>query len=221
MKNINVTVNRETRKVTLPKSIIGNDGENLQENLVFSFDDEFVDGQGRLEIILPNKTSNFINLTKIGETYQMPVKSILTKTGRIYMQLVIDEGTNENSVPIFKSNDFYVIVNKSINAVEEAPEGYEQWIEIANAKINLMEALMQDLEQKVQSGYFNGKDALINGYNTLEIIAGDNIIIEQEGNQLKISAIGVTPYPDNVLMTSDENIFMTSDDAYFVVKESE
>ena len=92
MENINVKINRETRKIVdLPKSTIGNDGENLQENLVFSFEDEFVDGQGRLEIILPNKTRNFINLTKIGETYQMPVKSILTKTGRIYMQLVIDE----------------------------------------------------------------------------------------------------------------------------------
>ena len=141
MENFNIKINKKNRQVDLPKNTIGNDGENLQENLVFSFDDEFVDGQGRLEIIFPNKTKNYINLTKIGETYQTPVKSVMTKTGRLDMQLVIDEGTDENSVPIFKSNDFFVIVKKSINAVEEAPEGYAQWIEIANAKLNQIDNL--------------------------------------------------------------------------------
>lgn len=34
----------------------------------------------------------------------------------------------------------------------------------------------------------DGKDALINGYNTVEIIAGDNVSIEQVGNRLKINS---------------------------------
>ena len=222
MENIDIVINKRTRMIQdLPRTVIGNDGENLQENLVFSFEDEFAEGQARLEVLMPDKTKEWYPLTQVEETYQLPVKSILTKIGKIYMQVVVDEGTDENSVPIFKSNIFYVIVNKSINAVGEAPEGYTLWLEIANAKINEMNLLMQDLQAKVESGYFNGKDALINGFNTLEIVAGNNIIIEQVGNQLIISAVGVSPLPDNHLETSDGNIFKTIDDAYFIVKESD
>jgi len=221
MENIDIVINKKTRMIDeISKTVIGNDGENLQENLVFSFDDEFVNGQARLELLMPDKTKTWFSLTPVDETYQLPVKSLLTKIGKIYMQLVIDEGTDEESVPIFKSNIFYVIVNKSINAVgEEPPEGYSQWIEIANAKINQMDLMMEDLQVKVDSGYFNGKDALINGYNTLEIVAGNNIIIEQVGNRLIISAI--SSLPDNHLETSDGNVFKTIDDAYFIVKESD
>lgn len=220
MENIDIVINKKTRMIQdLPRTVIGNDGENLQENLVFSFEDEFVEGQARLELLMPNKEKQWFPLTQVEETYQLPVKSILTKIGKIYMQVVVDEGTDENSVPIFKSNIFYVIVNKSINAVDEAPEGYELWIEIANAKINEMNLMMQDLQAKVDSGYFNGKDAKINGLNTLEIVAGNNIIIEQIGNRLIISAI--SSLPDNHLETSDGNIFKTIDDAYFIVKESD
>lgn len=43
----------------------------------------------------------------------------------------------------------------------------------------------------------DGKDATINGVNALEIVAGNNISIEQQGNTLTISATGGT-LPDNV-----------------------
>ena len=151
MENINIVINKQTRMIQdLPRAIIGNDGENLQENLVFSFDDEFVQGQARLEIIMPDKTKTWFSLTQVEETYQLPVKSLLTKIGKIYMQLVIDEGTDENSVPIFKSNIFYVICNKSINAPgEEPPEGYQSWLEIANAKLNLIDEKLEDVDDAI------------------------------------------------------------------------
>ena len=217
-----IVINKQSRKIANKDVIkIGIDGENLQEKLIFKFDDEFVDGQARIEIEFEDETKNYITLSKNGESYELPIKSVITKKGLHYMQLVIDESAEQESIPIFKSEKFYVKVSESINAVEEAPEGYTQWIEIANAKINEMNLMMQDLQTKVDSGYFNGKDALINGFNTLEIVAGQNIIIEQVGNQLIISAIGVTPLPDNHLETSDGNVFKTIDDAYFIVKESE
>ena len=49
MKEILINVSKETRMVDLNKSVIGNDGENLQGKLVFTFVDEFVNGQARLE----------------------------------------------------------------------------------------------------------------------------------------------------------------------------
>ena len=271
MENINVKINRKTRNTFLSRSVIGNDGENLQENLVFTFDDEFVEGQARLELIMPDKTLAWFPLTQVEETYQLPVKSIMTKIGKILMQVVIDEGTDQESIPIFKSNIFPVICNKSINAPgEEPPEGYASWLEIANTKLNQMDNFDIDavkegntstvtitnrfgIEKSVeildgepgQDGVtptignngnwylgdidtgkpsrgeqgLNGQDAKINGYNTLEIVAGNNIIIEQVGNRLIISATG--GLPDNHLETSDGNVFMTSDNAYFIVKESD
>lgn len=140
MENINVKINKATRQVTLPKSVIGNDGENLQEKLVFYFEDQFVDGTARIEIHKTNSVSTYIMLTKVNETYELPIKSIITTNGKIDMQLVITEGTNEEEIPIFKSNTFYVVVNSSINAEIEQPDEYAEWIDIANEKLNELDA---------------------------------------------------------------------------------
>ena len=230
MRDIEVKISKESRQVELSKYVIGNDAENLQGNLVFTFptifegkeiENEFVDGQARLEYTIDGEDYFIPNLTKQDESYIVPIRSVLTKKGKVDMQLVITEGTDQNEIPIFKSNVFFVTVNRSINAEIEEPSEYPSWVEIFETYINKIDATLQDLQEKVDSGYFNGKDALINGVNSLQLIAGDNIILEQNDNILKISAIGVTPYPDNHLETSDGNIFMTSDNAYFIVKESE
>lgn len=144
MDNVLIEINKKTRQVFLTNSVIGNDGENLQENLVFSFNDEFVDGTGRLELIKPDKEKSYIMLDKIDETYQIPVKSIITKGGRLTMQLVITQGTDPNAIPIFKSNKFYVVVNSSINFLIEEPDDYPQWIDVANTKLNeIDEAILE------------------------------------------------------------------------------
>ena len=145
MKNINIKVNKETRKIVLSKSVIGNDGENLQGKLIFSFDDEFVNGTARLELNR-NNIQSYIMLTKVDNTYELPIKSMITKTGKLYMQLVITEGTNENEIPIFKSNVFFVIVNPSINAEIEEPEDptYPQWIDVANTKLNEIDSAIEE-----------------------------------------------------------------------------
>jgi hypothetical protein len=144
MKDIIIKINKETRKVDLTKTVIGNDSENLQGNLVFAFTDEFVDGTARLEYEISNE-NGYIMLLKQDETYYIPIKSILTKKGQINMQLVITEGTNENEIPVFKSNVFYMTCNKSINAEIETPDEYSQWIDIANAKLNELEEAIKEI----------------------------------------------------------------------------
>lgn len=147
MEDIMIIINKQSRMVqNISKKTIGNDGENLQENLVFSFSDEFVDGTARLELTMPDDTNSYVMLTKTNETYQIPVRSLLTKTGKIYMQLVITEGTNQNDIPIFKSNRFFVKVNESINAETLAEEDYPDFIDIASAKLNEMDELMEAAE---------------------------------------------------------------------------
>jgi hypothetical protein len=145
MKDLKVKVSRMTRMVDLPKNFIAVDGENLQSNLVFEFTDEFVNGQGRLEYHL-GSNKNYITLNKANEQYSIPIKNVITKKGKIRMQLVVTEGTDEEEIPVFKSNVFDLYCNESINAVNEAPDGYELWIEQANAKLNQMDELIARVE---------------------------------------------------------------------------
>lgn len=154
MENIIAKIEKNTRKVYLSKSVIGNDGENLQEKLVFSFD-SFVNGTARLELNR-NNTQSYVMLTKVDNTYELPIKSLITKVGKLDLQLVITEGTNENEIPIFKSNVFFVIVNSSINAEIEEEEDYPQWIDVANTRLNEIDEALDDLQDKVDSGYFKG-----------------------------------------------------------------
>ncbi len=156
MNNINIKINKNTRQVNLQKSVIGNDGENLQDKLVFSFDN-FVDGTARLEILKQGETASYIMLTKENETYELPIKSVITKAGRLNMQLIITEGTDDEEIPVFKSNQFYMIVNSSINAEIEEDDEYPQWIDVANTKLNEIDDALDDLQDKVDSGYFKGE----------------------------------------------------------------
>lgn len=145
MEDIKVKINREKREVDPKQIFIGADGENLQGNIIFSFEDEFVQGQARLDIEFRDGNKGQITeLKQVGETYVLPIKSEITKYSGCIAQLVIDEGTDENSIPIFKSLYVGLIVAESINATTEVPERYTEWIDSANAKLNQMDNL--DLE---------------------------------------------------------------------------
>ena len=240
MQDFNITVSKSTGEVWLNQYTIGRDSENLQKNFVFGFSDEFVNGQARLEMSIDGQDS-WITLTKDNdnETYYVPIQSAVTKCGKIFMQLVITEGEIEEGIPIFKSNVFYVFVDESINAEIEQPEEYPTWIEIANEKLNEIdnldiEATKEDdtatititkkdgTEQSVEikdgetgpQGATGpaGQDATINGVNTLNIVAGDNIEIEQENNTMTISSTGggggASEY---VVRLTKENDEITSD----------
>ena len=153
MSDLIIKIEKQTRKVELNQIYLGNDHENLQENLIFTFD-EFVDGQARLEYEI-NDTKNYIILTKEGETYTTPVKDVITiyqeeTVGKIKIQLVITQGTNEEEIPVFKSNIFYLRCRPSINAVNEAPEGYELWIEQANEKLNEFSEAIEDITEALE-----------------------------------------------------------------------
>ncbi len=138
---IKIKIEKNTRQVYLNNGFIGNDNENLQDNLEFSFKDEFVNGQARLELQFENKEKTFIVLDKVEETYITPITNIMTITGQVYAQLVVTEGIDGESIPIFKSNIFYFYVGESINAETGDEEPYIEWIDRANAKLNQIDNL--------------------------------------------------------------------------------
>ncbi len=184
MENINIKINKETRQVNLSKSVIGNDGENLQDKLIFEFN-EFVNGTARLELLKQGETASYIMLTKVDETYELPIRSVITKAGKLNMQLVITEGTDDEEIPIFKSNQFYVIVNSSINAEIEEEEEYPQWIDVANTKLNEIDEALDDLQDKVDSGYFKGEkgDKGDKGDQGIQGIQGERGLQGEQGIQ--------------------------------------
>lgn len=146
MNDIIIRISKETRMVDVYKSFIGNDGENLQGNLIFEFKDEVVDGVGRIEYEIQGD-KKYAMLSKIDNLYIIPIKSVLTVTGQINMQLVITEDDTEEGIPIFKSNVFYIYCNKSINAEIEEPEDYANWIEVANQNMIKMNKIIIEAEQ--------------------------------------------------------------------------
>lgn len=148
---IKIEVEKSTRKVVLDRAIIGNDLENLQDELEFSFKDEFVNGAGRLDYELPNGDKGYIPLTKVGETYTIPLRNVLMKEGLVYFQIVITQVEIEEEIPVFKSNTFYFIVSHSINAEEEAPDDYQTWIDLIEEKIAEVENLNINAE-RVEDG---------------------------------------------------------------------
>ena len=161
---IKIKIEKQTRQVYLNNGYIGNDNENLQDTLEFSFKDEFVDGQARLELKFEDNTKTFITLEKENETYTIPITNIMTVKGQVYAQLVVTEGTNIEEVPIFKSNVFYFYVNESINAETGAPEPYIEWIDKADAKLNEVEEALDTIDGKLDD-----IDTAINEANSLDL----------------------------------------------------
>ena len=192
MNDFIVSVEKTTRMVILTKTTIGNDFENLQEKLIFKFTDSFVDGTGRLEYKI-GSTKNYILLAKENDTYTLPIQNIITREGKIEMQLVITEGTNDDNIPVFKSNVFWLYCNKSINAVDEAPSSYELWIETANAKLNLMDEALTEVDN------LNINVNKIDTTTTVEITKKDgttktvNILDGERGENGTDGQDGITP----------------------------
>ena len=240
MENLEIKVSRKTRMVDLPRQFISVEGENLQSKLVFFFIDEFVNGQARLEYeIKGNK--NYMLLDKESETYTIPVKNVITKEGQIDMQLVITEGTNEEEIPVFKSNKFYLFCNSSINAVNKAPDGYELWIEKANAKLNEVDNVDIDIKSDDENVYVeitrkdgSKESAIVSGgggsgttdYNLLQNKPKlNNIVLEGEKtlDDLNIQPKGSyalkSDIPTKISQLTNDSNYLTSIPTEYVTDE--
>lgn len=209
MNNVNIVINKETGMVDIDKSVIGRDNENLQKNLIFSFEDEFVNGQARLELTI-NGENSWIPLLKSEETYYCPIKSAITKKGKIDMQLVVTENEIEDGIPIFKSNVFYIWCERSINAEIEQPEEYPTWITIANEKLNEMDNLDIDVTKTERTSTITLTDKQGN-VKTVNVEDGDTGLVAFEIDENgHLIAISENPYNlTNYELSSDGHLYLT------------
>ena len=124
---VNKILIRKSDRKTLHKDrrSLGMNGENLQEVLLFCLDEK-IEGNGIVEVELPDETKGMIEVDRTEEGYELPVKSsLLTQTGFVKFQLRI----LHDNVEIFKSEIIALEVKDSINATETIPEQYPTWID--------------------------------------------------------------------------------------------
>ncbi len=160
-KDIIISINAANGVIYKSAEALGINGENIEGQIIVEFfNGDFVDGAASIEIER-GSDKGIIAMTKNAETktYRLPIKSSLLSTvGEIKAQVTITQTKRGTEIPVFKSKIFTLTVGEAINATATIPEEYPTWIQTANAKIAEMDALMDDMEQKVESGYFNGKD---------------------------------------------------------------
>ena len=159
-----IYIETESRNVYPERDMLGISGENKFETLQFNLD-KFIDGQAllRVERKETNGTAKHeIAVEKGDNCYTLEVlSSLLAYKGTIKLQLVI----MQENLEVFKSKYFNMKVLEAIEAGEEIPEQYPTWQQLAsqkiieiNNKIEEVTALEEDLEDKVESGYFKGQD---------------------------------------------------------------
>lgn len=134
----NIIISKKSRMVIKKDSrLIGISGENLQETLIFNID-EPIDGTAVVEILFPDNTKGFIELSKTERGYELPIKSnLLKQQGYISMQLRILQNNQE----VFKSMITEFEVERAINATETIPDQYPTWLDnLETLKTNLEKA---------------------------------------------------------------------------------
>ena len=120
MNDLIFTIDAETRKATASKTFMGITGENLQDNLIFDFKNEFIDGVGILELE-SNGNKYIYGMQKIQNRYVVPIQSsMLAYKGKAKTQLKV---VNESTGAIFKSRIFEIPVLEAISATDPAPAG--------------------------------------------------------------------------------------------------
>lgn len=159
-KDIIISINAENGVVYKSADALGINGENINGQIIVEFfNGDFVDGAASIEIER-GSDKGIIAMTKNADTktYRLPIKSSLLSTvGEIKAQVTITQTKKGTEIPVFKSKIFTLTVGEAINATATIPDEYPTWLATANAKIAEMDALMADMEEKVESGYFNGE----------------------------------------------------------------
>lgn len=125
----------------------------------------------------------------------------ITPTQYEQYEQALNDGLNEVREELESVKQIGQVVDKKgLEAEKQGDYAKEQGLkveEMANEEI-------QKLENKANSGVFNGKDATINGFNTLNIVAGTNIDLKQENDTLEIN--NTYQYDDSYLVKKIDNI---------------
>ena len=144
------------------------------------------------------------------------------KAGR----MAIDDKTVEPYLPVF--DELMSDISEAINETNTLDIDAEKVDSTTTVTITKKDGTQKEVEildgekgEKGDTGATgqageDGKDAKINGVNTLNIVAGENIEIEQSGDTLTINSIGggTTYTAGENIQISDENVISATDTIY-------
>lgn len=189
-------------------------GENKFEKLEFVIPKEYKKYNKKLNFRLKDGT-DVTRLFDEGTDNIFTITSDLAAYDVLSCCVVFFSIENDDEI-VGKSSIFKIKFDKTIP--DEDISDYEPKVVILDGLISSVKELektvtenekrreeyIDDLKQRVDNGEFNGKDALINGVNTLNIVEGENISLEQTDSTLKIS--GTYKYDDtNIKKSIQEN----------------
>lgn len=224
-----VSISEEDRLVCPLVIDCGYIGENKFEKLEFVIPKEYKKYNKKLNFRLKDGTY-VTRLFDKGTDNIFTITSDLAIYDVLSCCVVFFSIENDDEI-IGKSSIFKIKFDKTIP--DEDISDYEPKVVILDGLISSVKELektvtenekrreeyIDDLKQRVDTGEFNGKDALINGVNTLNIVAGENINLEQEGSTLKIS--GTYKYDDtNVQAAIAENTENISSNTNAIAKNT-
>ena len=134
---VEVILNAQTRSCIPSSNFLGYEGENGANKLVFNFSNGFVDGSAQLNIKREND-NGYVALVKVGETYELEVKSsLVSKIGEITFQLQVSKADGT----IYKFDTFIMTVKDAIDTDVPLPEEYPSWQETIATALAEMENL--------------------------------------------------------------------------------
>lgn len=185
---VKISLNTVTRECIADSNFLGFEGENQANVLDFSFSGEHIDGTAVLNI-KRGKDTGFVAVDKVGNGYQLPVRSsLLSQVGDITFQFVI----TTPSGAIMKFDSFVMTVEDAIDTDVPLPEEYPSWIEMANYKLAEVDAAItranstsNQLLQDKENGVFDGKDG-VDGKSGINGIS-PTVITEETATGTKIT----------------------------------
>lgn len=160
---VKIKLNTVTRECIADSTFLGFEGENQANVLDFSFSDKFIDGTAVLNI-KRGKDTGFVSVDKVGNGYQLPVKSsLLSQVGDVTFQFVI---TTVDGA-IMKFDPFVMTVEDAIDTDVPLPEEYPTWVEMANVKLAEIDLAIEQANSTSKqiltdkaNGVFDGKDGV-------------------------------------------------------------
>ena len=175
----NVSLKISTRECVPDNQFLGYEGENEVNKLIFTFEDEFFDGSGLLNV-KRGEQKGYVALDKVGETYELPVRnSLLSQKGDVIFQLAITSTTGA----VIKFNPFAMTVKDSIDTDAELPEEYPSWQQMIETQLARMDniSIEASKEGKVTTVSVTDKDDITTkteifdgvGIEKMEIINGE------------------------------------------------
>ena len=165
-----IKVNRQNGRVYLPDKYLARDSDNLIQIFEVEFDDEFLQGIGQLDYILPSGEKGYINMELNEQTYSVPIYNSICKEGILDLQFLVflnarfiktsDEEINPNHTYYIKEGDTYVEVEHP--TIEDIGEYYVQSVPLYHSKmftLTVDPSINAELEENEQ---YPTKIALIN-----------------------------------------------------------